>query len=108
MPPKILILNGPNLNALGRREPAVYGAGTLADIEASCKAAAKQAGFSVDFRQSNSEGELVGWIQDAMDDAAAVIINAAAYSHTSIAIQDALRLLRHPNCRGASVQHLSA
>lgn len=96
MSPKILILNGPNLNALGQREPAVYGAETLADVEAMCRSAAKQAGFGLDFRQSNSESELIGWIQDAADDFAAVIINAGAYSHTSVAILDALRLLSAP------------
>ncbi len=96
MLPKILVLYGPNLNALGRREPAVYGAGTLADVEAICRAAASDAGYTLDFRQSNSEGELIGWIQEAADDAAAVIINAGAYSHTSIAIHDALRLVDGP------------
>lgn len=96
MSPKILILNGPNLNDLGRREPAVYGAETLADVETMCRSAAKQAGFELDFRQSNSESELIGWIQAAGDDFAAVIINAGAYSHTSIAILDALRLLSAP------------
>ena len=96
MSPKILILNGPNLNALGRREPAVYGAETLADVEAMCRSAAKQAGFELDFRQSNSESELIGWIQEAGDEIDAVIINAGAYSHTSIAILDALRQLSAP------------
>ena len=96
MSPKILILNGPNLNALGRREPAVYGAETLAYVETMCRSAAKQAGFELDFRQSNSESELIGWIQEAGDDFDAVIINAGAYSHTSIAILDALRLLSAP------------
>ncbi len=96
MPPKILVLNGPNLNALGRREPAVYGSVTLADIESGCQKAARDAGYALDFRQSNSEGELVGWIQEAMENTAAVIINAAAYSHTSVAIHDALRLLDIP------------
>ncbi len=86
MPPTILVLNGPNLNALGRREPAVYGVGSLADVEAMCRSAAKQAGFELDFRQSNSESELIGWIQETADDVAAVIINAGAYSHTSVAI----------------------
>ena len=96
MSPKILILNGPNLNTLGRREPAVYGAETLADVETMCRSAAKQAGFGLDFRLSNSESELIGWIQEAGDDFAAVIINAGAYSHTSISILDALRLLSAP------------
>ena len=96
MPPKILVLNGPNLNVLGRREPDIYGAETLEDIEAACATAAKQAGCELDFRQSNSEADLIGWVQAAADDAAAIIINAGAYSHTSIALQDALRLVSGP------------
>jgi 3-dehydroquinate dehydratase-2 len=87
----ILILNGPNLNLLGTREPEIYGAATLADIEASCHAHGKQARVSVDFRQSNHEGELVTWIQEARDSADAIIINAGAYTHTSVAIHDALK-----------------
>ncbi len=96
MPPKILVLNGPNLNVLGRREPDIYGAETLEDIEAACATAAKQAGCELDFRQSNSEADLIGWVQAAADEAAAIIINAGAYSHTSIALQDALRLVSGP------------
>jgi 3-dehydroquinate dehydratase-2 len=88
--PKILILNGPNLNMLGRREPAIYGHDTLDDIRKSCLAKAKALGVEVDFRQSNSEGELVGWIQAARDAIDGIIINPAAYTHTSIAILDAL------------------
>ena len=88
--PKVLILNGPNLNMLGTRQPEVYGAGTLADIEAACQAHAKDLGLTVTCRQSNSEGELVGWIQTARDDAQAIIINPGAYTHTSVAILDAL------------------
>ncbi len=88
--PKVLILNGPNLNMLGTRQPEVYGAGTLADIEAACQARALALGLAVKCRQSNSEGELVGWIQAALNEAQAVIINPGAYSHTSVAILDAL------------------
>jgi 3-dehydroquinate dehydratase-2 len=88
--PKVLILNGPNLNMLGTRQPEVYGAGTLADIEAACGTHAKDLGLTVTCRQSNSEGELVGWIQTARDDAQAIIINPGAYTHTSVAILDAL------------------
>lgn len=87
----ILILNGPNLNLLGTREPEIYGATTLADIEASCHAHAEKIGTSVDFRQSNIEGELVNWVQQARDTAIAIVINAAAYTHTSIALHDALK-----------------
>ncbi len=88
--PKVLILNGPNLNMLGTRQPEVYGAATLADIEAACQARALALGLAVKCRQSNGEGELVGWIQAARDEAQAVIINPGAYSHTSVAILDAL------------------
>lgn len=87
----ILILNGPNLNMLGTREPEVYGTDSLADIEAAAAARAAELGFDIDFRQSNGEGELVDWIQAAGETHAALIINAGAYSHTSIAILDALR-----------------
>ncbi len=87
----ILILNGPNLNLLGTREPEVYGATTLADIEASCHEHAKQVGVGIDFRQSNAEGELVNWVQEARGSAIAIVINAAGYTHTSVALHDALK-----------------
>lgn len=87
----ILILNGPNLNLLGTREPEMYGATTLADIEASCHAHATQVGVGIDFRQSNVEGELVNWVQEAQGTAIAIVINAAAYTHTSVALHDALK-----------------
>ena len=96
MAKRILILNGPNLNLLGVREPATYGADTLADVEKLCATEAKGHGLTIDFRQSNHEGELVTWIQEARGTAAAVIINPAAYSHTSVAIHDALRMLEVP------------
>lgn len=98
MTDKILILNGPNLNMLGTREPGIYGASSLADIQASCTAAAAAAGYEADFRQSNHEGELVTWIQQASQsaDIKGVIINAGAYTHTSVAIHDSLRLLSCP------------
>jgi len=92
---KILVLNGPNLNMLGTREPEIYGKQTLADIEANCRKTAENLGFDLDFRQSNSEGELVGWIQQSTE-AAAIIINPAAYTHTSVAIRDALALCVSP------------
>ena len=87
----VLILNGPNLNLLGTREPGIYGSETLADIEQAAKAHATKLGLTVDFRQSNLEGELVTWIQQARGKAAGLILNAGAYTHTSIAILDALR-----------------
>ena len=86
----LYILNGPNLNMIGFRQPEIYGSDTLADGEARSRAIAEEAGVSVVFRQSNHEGELVTWIQEARDKADAVIINPAAYSHTSVAILDAL------------------
>lgn len=92
----IFILNGPNLNMLGLRQPEIYGRETLADIEASCRSYAGALGLAIDFRQSNIEGELVAWIQEARSAAGGVIINAAAYTHTSVAIQDALMLLSVP------------
>ena len=92
----ILILNGPNLNLLGTRQPEIYGRETLADVEAACARLASDLGVTTDFRQSNHEGQLVDWIQGARDDAAAIIINPAAYSHTSVAILDALKAFDGP------------
>ncbi len=94
--PKILCLNGPNLNMLGVREPELYGRATLADVEAAVRAKAEPLGMEIDFRQSNYEGELVTWIQQAHGQIDGVIINPAAYTHTSIAIADALRILTVP------------
>lgn len=91
-----LVLNGPNLNMLGLREPDVYGHETLDDVARLMAERADALGVSVDFRQSNSEGELVTWIQQARGNAAAIIINAGAYSHTSVAILDALRAAEVP------------
>ncbi len=96
MPTNILVLHGPNLNMLGIREPDVYGHETLDDVNASIQAKAGELGVAVDCRQSNSEGELVTWIQQARGQAAAIIINAGAYTHTSIAIADALRAAELP------------
>ncbi len=93
---KILILNGPNLNLLGTRQPEVYGRETLADIEAMCRSRAQELGLEADCRQSNGEGELVGWIQGARGDCAGILINPGAYSHTSIAILDALLAVELP------------
>mgnify|MGYP000149145049 CR=1 FL=1 len=90
MTSRILVLNGPNLNLLGTREPGVYGHQTLADIEARCREKSKTLGFEVEFRQTNAEGQLLDWIQQARQCAALIIINAGAYTHTSIALLDAL------------------
>jgi 3-dehydroquinate dehydratase-2 len=87
----IYILNGPNLNLLGRREPEIYGTETLADIAERCRHKAGKFGFSIDMRQTNIEGELVGWVQEARDKASGIIINAAGYTHTSVALHDALK-----------------
>jgi 3-dehydroquinate dehydratase-2 len=92
----IWVLNGPNLNLLGEREPGIYGGNKLSDIEARCREAADTAGFELEFHQTNHEGELVGWIQDARSDASGLAINAGAYTHTSVAVHDALRLLDIP------------
>jgi 3-dehydroquinate dehydratase-2 len=86
----ILIINGPNLNLLGTREPDIYGHETLADVEALCVARADALGLAVDFRQSNGEGEIVDWIQEARTTVAGLIVNAGALTHTSIAVLDAL------------------
>jgi 3-dehydroquinate dehydratase-2 len=86
----IYVLNGPNLNLLGSREPEVYGKETLDDVRARCERRAAALGFSIDFRQSNHEGELVAWIQEARGRAAGLIVNAGAFTHTSIAMLDAL------------------
>ena len=94
--PQVLILNGPNLNMLGMREPDVYGRQTLAEIEQDCLSHASRLGLAAEARQSNSEGELVGWIQQARGRYAALIINPGAYSHTSVAILDALMAVDLP------------
>jgi 3-dehydroquinate dehydratase-2 len=87
---KVLFLNGPNLNLLGEREPGVYGRQTLGDIEAMVRARAKTLGVEIEFRQSNSEGELIAWIQEARGKADAIVVNAAAYTHTSVGLRDAI------------------
>lgn len=95
-PPLVFVLNGPNLNMLGQRQPKVYGRATLADVEKLCRARAEGLGLAVDFRQTNHEGELVGWIQEARKAAAGIVINAGAYTHTSVAILDALLTAEKP------------
>jgi 3-dehydroquinate dehydratase-2 len=92
----IYCLNGPNLNLLGEREPAVYGKGTLADLEKLTQDAAASVGATLVFRQSNHEGELVDWIQEARRQAGGLILNAGGYTHTSVAIHDALKVLTIP------------
>ncbi|PCI61498.1 MAG: type II 3-dehydroquinate dehydratase [Kordiimonadales bacterium] len=93
---KLLILNGPNLNLLGTREPETYGTITLDEIENDCAAHASEQGFTVDFRQTNTEGTLVDWLQEASGTAIGIILNAAAYTHTSIAIHDAVAAIEVP------------
>ena len=93
---KILILNGPNLNMLGKREPEIYGKETLDDIKKQCEIKAEKMGAKIDFRQSNIEGELVSWIQGAIGNFDGLIINPAGYTHTSVAILDALKMLNIP------------
>jgi 3-dehydroquinate dehydratase-2 len=88
--PSILILNGPNLNMLGQREPGIYGRDTLDDIEKACRAKAAELGLDVDFRQSNREGDLVEWAQVAGQWFKGIVVNAAGYTHTSVALLDAL------------------
>jgi 3-dehydroquinate dehydratase-2 len=92
----VYVFNGPNLNLLGTREPQIYGAQTLADVEALCRKACEQQGFTLDFRQTNHEGELVTWIHEAgraqaQGQAVGTVLNAGAYTHTSIALHDAIK-----------------
>ena len=99
----VFVINGPNLNLLGTREPAVYGSQTLADVEQICAAACQRHGFELAFRQSNHEGELVDWIHEAGRLAAegklrGIVLNAAAYTHTSVALLDALKAVDIPAC----------
>lgn len=93
---RILFLNGPNLNLLGQREPSVYGNLSLKEIEAKVRACAKERGVSIDFRQTNDEGELVTWIQQAKPEFSAIVLNAAAYTHTSVALRDAISAVTIP------------
>jgi len=88
--PTVFILNGPNLNLLGVREPATYGYDTLADVEQRCLARAKALDLSIEFRQTNHEGQLIDWIQEAREAADGIILNAGAFTHTSVAVLDAL------------------
>jgi 3-dehydroquinate dehydratase-2 len=112
---KVVIINGPNLNLLGAREPEIYGNQSLHDIAAQCQKIGADLGMDIEFRQSNFEGQLVEWIQEAIGTADAIVINAAAYTHTSVAIHDALKSyhgfkielhISHPHLR-ESFRHIS-
>ena len=92
----IFVLNGPNLNLLGVREPHIYGHETLDDVRARCESRARARGRTVDFRQSNHEGELIDWVQSARTEACGLVLNPAGYGHTSIALLDALKSLDIP------------
>ena len=94
--PSVLVLNGPNLNLLGTREPEIYGRETLDDVKRLCTAAGERLGLSVDFRQSNAEHELIDWLHAARTTAAGIVINPAAYTHTSVALADALSAIAKP------------
>lgn len=96
MPKPIHVLNGPNLNLLGAREPEIYGTSTLDDVKALCETRAKAAGFELVFRQTNHEGELIDWVQEARTGASALVINPAGYGHTSVALLDALKAVEAP------------
>ncbi len=88
--PLVAVLNGPNMNMLGLRQPQLYGSATLDDVEALCAETAEQLGLAIDFRQTNGEGELISWVQECRDRAAGIIINPAGFTTTSIALMDAL------------------
>ena len=92
----VYVLNGPNLNLLGKRQPAIYGHETLADVEASCRRLGAELGLEIEFRQSNAEAQLIDWIHEARERAAGIAINPAAYTHTSVAILDALSACEFP------------
>jgi 3-dehydroquinate dehydratase-2 len=94
--PLVAVLNGPNLNLLGSREPTLYGAATIEDLEALCAETAHALDLSIDFRQSNHEGELITWVQECRDRARGIVINPGGYSHTSIALMDALLAVELP------------
>lgn len=95
-PPLIAVLNGPNLNLLGTRQPEIYGSATLDDVEALCAEIGEQLGLAIDFRQTNLEGELITWVQECRGRAAGIVINPAGYSHTSVALMDALKAVDLP------------
>lgn len=92
----VYVLNGPNLNLLGKRQPAIYGYETLADVEAECRHTAKDLGLKIEFHQSNAEFQLIDWIHEARESAGGIVINPAAFTHTSVAILDALNTCEFP------------
>ena len=94
--PSVLVLNGPNLNLLGTRQPHIYGAETLADVERRCRAAGEALGLAIDFRQSNAEHQLIDWLHESRATVQGIVINPAAYTHTSVAIADALTAIEKP------------
>lgn len=96
MPKLVYILNGPNLNLLGKRQPDIYGSETLDDVEGDCAALAAELGVETRFLQSNTEGQIIDWIHQAREDGAGIVINPAAYTHTSVAILDALNAFDGP------------
>ena len=96
MNPTVYVLNGPNLNLLGKRQPEIYGHETLADVEAECRALAAELGLDISFRQSNAEFQIIDWIHEAREDAGGIVINPAAFTHTSVAILDALKTCEFP------------
>jgi 3-dehydroquinate dehydratase-2 len=96
MPKPVLVLNGPNLNLLGKRQPEIYGRETLADVERDCAALAAELGLSMGFRQSNAEFEIIDWIHAGREEASAIVINPGAFTHTSVAILDALNAFEGP------------
>lgn len=96
MPKTVFVLNGPNLNLLGKRQPEIYGRETLADVEAQCLAVAKANGLAIRFHQSNAESRIIDWIHEARETAAGIVINPAAFTHTSVAILDALNAFDGP------------
>lgn len=93
---KIFVLNGPNLNLLGEREPNIYGKATLAEVEKMCRERAETLGLEIDFRQTNDEGELIGWLQEARGEADGVVLNPAAFTHYSLAVRDAVAATELP------------
>ena len=95
-PPLVAVLNGPNLNLLGLRQPGIYGHATLDDVEALCAETAEQLGVAIDFRQTNGEGELISWVQECRGRAAGIVLNPGGYSHTSVALLDALLAVELP------------
>jgi len=96
MNPIVYVLNGPNLNLLGNRQPEIYGSETLADIEAECRRTAGELGLDIEFRQTNAEFQLIDWIHEARERAAGIVINPAAFTHTSVAVLDALNACEFP------------